>query len=740
LDGTISATYQTSGITATPGADYVETTNVVTFLPGEVFHTVPITILDDFLPEPNEYFAVTLRDPIGGVIGRQPVTTVEIVSDDTRISFASDTFVVNENAPGARANITIVREGISSVPVTVLVSTSDGTATANSDYTPISTQVTFAPDETVKVVGVPIVDDSAVEPDETVNLSLTLVSQSPEASIGTGSATLTIVDNDQAPGTIEFAGTAFAPEGAGSITLTLTRTGGQLGAVSVNYATEDGTATAPGDYTPRSGTVTFQQTDTAKTIVIPISQDSEIEGNENFFVRLSNPTGGAVLGLNSLGTAVIVDDDFGPGSLDDAFDVGSGAAGTVYAIKLQPDGKIVAGGGFTDFNNSGHPRLVRLLADGSIDPNFSSGGGPDGPVYAVDLADAGRIVIGGDFRAINSIDRLYYSRMTPSGALDPTMTASPGLNAFVRTLITQPDYNVVIGGAFTTPANRAGRVLVSGAFDVSFNTGSGADGNVLDARLQADGKVILGGAFTHFGGLPRGHVARLLSNGLIDPAFNTAVGADGDVNRVLPLPDGTTIVAGNFSKFNGVSAPRITALNSDGSVNTNYNFGGGPDDAVFALALQDDGKILIGGDFKNVDGNPRTRVARLLANGSVDDTFKPGLGPDGRVYDIEVQPDKQILIAGAFTNVNGFPRRGIARLNSALPAPKVLATTISGTDLSITFESKPGVTYNVEATTDIGNKNSWVIVGTPTATGATTQVSVPMDAPYRFFRITIPGP
>src|SRR5207237_1313522 len=87
LAGTISATYQTTGITATPGADYVEVTNTVTFLPGEMFHTITVPLIDDFIPEPNEYVQVSLRDPVGGTIGRQPVSTIEIISEDTLISF-----------------------------------------------------------------------------------------------------------------------------------------------------------------------------------------------------------------------------------------------------------------------------------------------------------------------------------------------------------------------------------------------------------------------------------------------------------------------------------------------------------------------------------------------------------------------------------------------------------------------------------------------------------------------------
>jgi hypothetical protein len=284
-------------------------------------------------------------------------------------------------------------------------------------------------------------------------------------------------------------------------------------------------------------------------------------------------------------------------------------------------------------------------------------------------------------------------------------------------------------------------VLVSGQFDVSFNTGVGADGDVLDAKaLAADGKILLAGAFTHFGGLPRGHVVRLLANGLIDPTFDTSVGADGPINAILPLSDGRVVLAGDFSQFNGVTAARIVALNPDGSVAANFLSSTGADGPIYALARQG-GKIVIGGDFSNVQGQSRQRIARLVvdgvADGTLDDTFNPGLGPDDAVYDIEVQPDQRILIGGAFKNVNGFSRAGVARLNAAANIG-IGSVTISGTDIQFTVGTEIGVTYNVEGTTDF---SSWVVVHPFTASGPSEVVNIPTTgADYQFFRVVTASP
>jgi uncharacterized delta-60 repeat protein len=746
LEGTISATYQTAPITATPDLDYIDVTDTVTLQPGEMFRTITIPLRDDFLAEEEEFFAIQLRDPVGGSIGRQPVTTVIIESNDTQISFANPVFVVNENAPGARANITIVRTGVSSRPITVQFSTADDTATAGSDYTAVSVPITFEQDETTKIISVPLLDDSLVEGDEKVDLVLQPITQGPDVSLGLGTASLTIADNDSAPGSLEFSGDVVVNEDGRTATVTVTRSAGKLGTVSVNYATQDVTASAPDDYTGRSGVLTFQQTDTAKTIVIDIFDDSQVEGNETFQVVLSNPSGGAVLGIRDTATVTIVDTDFGAGSLDQTFTIGEGADGTVNSLALQPDGKILVGGDFSDFNLTGHPNLVRLHTTGVVDTNFFSGSGPAGPVYDITLGTSGRITIGGDFRSINSIDRPFVARLTPSGGIDPSMTLSPGLNAPVATLAAQPDDKVVLGGEFTSPANRAGRMLIGGAFDVSFNVGAGANNTVVDSQLQSDGKILLAGSFTQFGSLPRGRVVRVLENGLVDPSFDTSIGANDTVWRVLPMAGGKALVAGEFTTFNGRTAVGVTLLNNDGSVDTTFNVDtngvprSGPNGPVYAIGLQADGKILIGGEFDRVNGQPRNNIARLNADGSVDTDFNPGLGPNGPILDIKVQPDQRILIAGAFTEVNGFPRAGVARLNSRLVPPlvpiRIVNTTIAGSDLQLTFESQPGVTYDVEATTDLGNPNWTVVADEVTATGSTTQVRFPMTSDYQFFRVT----
>ena len=231
------------------------------------------------------------------------------------IQFSAATYSVGENA--GTATVTVTRTGGSSGAVSVTFATSNGTATAPGDYTAVVSQtVSFAAGDTAsKTVNIPIIDDTTVEANETVNLALT--SPTGGATLGSPStAVLTITDNDVAsPGTLQFSAATYSvAENAGPATVTVTRTGGSSGAVSVTFATSNGTATAPGDYTAVvSQTVSFANGDTAsKTVNIPIIDDTTVEGNETVNLALTAPTGGATLGSPSTAVLTITDNDVAP--------------------------------------------------------------------------------------------------------------------------------------------------------------------------------------------------------------------------------------------------------------------------------------------------------------------------------------------------------------------------------------------------------------------------------------------
>src|SRR6185503_3682837 len=107
----------------------------------------------------------------------------------------------------------------------------------------------------------------------------------------------------------------------------------------------------------------------------------------------------------------------------------------------------------------------------------------------------------------------------------------------------------------------------------------------------------------------------------------------------------------------------IARLNSDGSLDTGFNPGGGPDSVVTSVAVQSNGKVVIGGFFTEFNGMARNYVARLDRNGNPDIGFDAGSGADDAVYVTALQGDGQVLLGGSFTQFADTPRPGIARLN-----------------------------------------------------------------------------
>jgi CSLREA domain-containing protein len=225
------------------------------------------------------------------------------------LDFSSPTYTVTEN--GVIATITVTRTGGTDTNVSVAYTTSNGTATAGADYTTAAGVLTWAAgDATPKTFTVPIIDDLLVEPPETVNL--TLSTPTGGATIGTGAAVLTITDFE--PGVVSFSSPTYTvTENGVTATITVTRTGGTDNAVSVAYATSNGTAAAGSDYTATNGVLTWAAGDaTPKTFTVPIIDDTVPEASETVNLTLSTPTGGATIGT---GAAVLTITDFEPGTV-----------------------------------------------------------------------------------------------------------------------------------------------------------------------------------------------------------------------------------------------------------------------------------------------------------------------------------------------------------------------------------------------------------------------------------------
>jgi uncharacterized delta-60 repeat protein len=215
--------------------------------------------------------------------------------------------------------------------------------------------------------------------------------------------------------------------------------------------------------------------------------------------------------------------------------------------------------------------------------------------------------------------------------------------------------------------------------------GTGFGSTINSIAIQSDGKILAGGGFTNYQGTTRNFFVRLNSDGSYDATFNLGIGFNNPVTSIAIQSDGKILVGGVFTTYQGTTRNRFVRLNSDGSYDATFNLGTGFDGTVASIAIQSDGKILVGGVFTTYQGTTRNRFVRLNSDGSYDATFNLGTGFDNTVFSIAIQSDGKILAGGVFTNYQGTTRNFFVRLNSdgSYDATFNLGTGFDGNVLSI---------------------------------------------------------
>lgn len=192
----------------------------------------------------------------------------------------------------------------------------------------------------------------------------------------------------------------------------------------------------------------------------------------------------------------------------------------------------------------------------------------------------------------------------------------------------------------------------------AFGAGEGVNGEVLALAVQTDGKTLIGGRFTAVNGVPRNNIARLNPDGTLDRSFAEKVeaGVNGQVNAVVLQPAGGVIVGGQFTQVGNVEALNLGRYNADGTPDKNFGTAPGQqlgaNGIVFALAVQPDGKIVVGGNFSTVFGQPRRGVARLNTDNSLDGPIVSQAGIIGPVRALAATPDDSFVAGGLFTVQN----------------------------------------------------------------------------------------
>ena len=349
------------------------------------------------------------------------------------------------------------------------------------------------------------------------------------------------------------------------------------------------------------------------------------------------------------------------------------ASHPVLSIAVQADGKILAGGFFFSIGGQTRSSLARLdpatgLAD-SFNPNVD---GVDVPVvYAIAVQKDGKVLAGGFFITLApnggpTVTRNYIARLETDGRVDRTLNL--GIVGFaVHATAVQPDGKLLIGGSFNSvlgvSRNNIARLNTDGTLDTGFDPN--ANGRVYSIAVQADGKILVGGFFNgpnSIGGQSRNRIARLdAATGLAD-SFDP--NANHIVYSIVVQGDGKILVGGFFNGPNSIGGqPRNRIARLDATTGLADSFDPNADSFVLSIALQADGKILAGGEFGSIGGQARSGIARLDPTNGLADSFDPNA--DFRVNAIAVQADGKILVGGEFGLIGGQTRNNIARLHPA---------------------------------------------------------------------------
>lgn len=368
------------------------------------------------------------------------------------------------------------------------------------------------------------------------------------------------------------------------------------------------------------------------------------------------------------------------GGLDRSFDPGSGVAGGwVHDLALQDDGRVLVGGGFTEMDGLPASGLARLEPDGRPDRSFHcelSLLGAQGKVLAVDWHSTQGLVIVGAFDAVNGTPRGGLARLQSDGGLDDSFDPRGGIAPDSGTpfdVAVLPDGSVVVTGDFWLAAGVERTGLAR--FD-STGTPTAADGGTDDLggaepafgnmlATLPDGRVFVAGQFEKVGDNPRHCLARLLPDGRLDSTFwggESAFEFAGAVHCLVPLADGDVYVGGEFERVNGQMRHALARLDERGELVGSFDAGFAAEAVVHALAVEPDGRLLVGGRFDEIGGAECANLARLLPDGTLDTSFALA-ETDAAVRALALLPDRRVVVAGEFRQFGDLRRFGMVRLS-----------------------------------------------------------------------------
>lgn len=385
-----------------------------------------------------------------------------------------------------------------------------------------------------------------------------------------------------------------------------------------------------------------------------------------------------------------------------------GANGTVYSIALDNADNVLLGGEFSSVNGLDFTRLARLDPEGRVDMEFDAGLGPNNTVYNVAYARDGGIWVGGLFNQIDGVNSGHLARLNVNGSMDETFDPGTALAGSVFDIL-EVENGLLVGGDF-------GLVMLNldGTANEAFQAPE-LNGAVYSISSAPGGGVVLAGSFTTVNETKRVRLAKLNRKGLLDPAFDTGEGPNGDVYAVKALPNGKILAGGLFVTVDGLSARRLALLAADGSLDRSLDIGSGFNGPVRSIERRADGLVLVGGAFTKLNHVPQNKVALIGLDGSLVKNDLNELALNGPVYSVSENPGGLLAVAGSFTkdSESGGYNRFVLVENFSSVKPARLSVAMFDGSLFMKLNGASGLVYGVEISENLETWHSFTEVTVP---------------------------
>ena len=340
----------------------------------------------------------------------------------------------------------------------------------------------------------------------------------------------------------------------------------------------------------------------------------------------------------------------------------------VWNLTLDLNGKTLLSGIFTTIDGTSRPYLTRINADGTEDTSYTN------LVYNANTIHTGvlsndEIIVSGASTVFNGTTIPYLSKLSNAGALDTTFNTNLGTGFSNVTNAISIDTNdkIIVSFTGTTFKGNTRRYIVrlnaNGTEDTAFylRLGTGYNSQPTEITLQSDGKILTGGSFTSLNGNTRNYLTRLNSSGIEDTTFYSNLGTsfNSGITAIGTQSDGKILIGGYFTSFKGNTRNRLVRLNSSGTEDTTFysNLGTGFNGYPRIFTVQSSGRIIVGGNFTDVNGTTVGGLVALNSNGTIDTTFMTNFGSgvnSGYIEGMAEQSDGSIILSGNFYGINGI--------------------------------------------------------------------------------------